>query len=66
MKGRVFDVFEPEQITKDTAVFFVHGGGWHSVSRSFCHEFMQELNDRGWLAAFEDFCLFLDGRLETF
>jgi acetyl esterase/lipase len=57
VKGRVFDVFEPENITKDTAVFFVHGGGWHSGSRSFCHEFMQELNNRGWLAASTDYRL---------
>ena len=57
VKGRVFDVFEPEKITKDTAVFFVHGGGWHGGSRSFCHEFMQELNNRGWLAASTDYRL---------
>ena len=57
VKGRVFDVFEPEEITKDTAVFFVHGGGWHGGSRSFCHEFMQELNNRGWLAVSTDYRL---------
>ena len=57
VKGRVFDVFEPAEITKDTAVFFVHGGGWHGGSRSFCHEFMQELNNRGWLAASTDYRL---------
>ena len=57
VKGRIFDVFEPEEITKDTAVFFVHGGGWHGGSRSFCHEFMQELNNRGWLAASTDYRL---------
>ena len=66
VKGRVFDVFEPERITKDTAVFFVHGGDWHAGSRSFCHEFMQELKRQAQLEAFEDFCLFLDGRLEMF
>ena len=32
--SRVFDVFEPEKITRNTVVFFVHGGGWTSVSRS--------------------------------
>ena len=57
VKERIFDVFEPEEITKDTAVFFVHGGGWHAGSRSFCHEFMQELNNRGWLAASTDYRL---------
>ena len=57
VKDRVFDVFEPEKITKDTAVFFVHGGGWHGGSRSYCHEFMQEINNRGWLAASTDYRL---------
>ena len=57
VKGRIFDIFEPERITKDTAVFFVHGGGWHGGSRTFCHEFMQELNNRGWLAASTDYRL---------
>jgi len=25
-KGRAFDAFEPETVTKDIALFFVHGG----------------------------------------
>ena len=57
VKGRVFDIFEPEQITRDTAVFFVHGGGWHAGSRSFAHEFMEKLNDRGYLTASTDYRL---------
>ena len=57
VKGRVFDVFEPEKITKDTAVFFVHGGGWHAGARAHYHELMQELNNRGWLTAATDYRL---------
>lgn len=57
VKGRVFDVFEPEKITKDLAVFFVHGGGWHAGARAHYHELMQELNNRGWLTASTDYRL---------
>ena len=57
VKGRVFDVFEPEKITKDIAVFFVHGGGWHGGARAHYHELMQELNNRGWLTAATDYRL---------
>lgn len=55
--GRVFDVFEPEKITKETTVLFIHGGGWRSGSRDRYHKFMQELNNRGWLTATADYRL---------
>ena len=54
VKDRVFDVFEPEEITKDVAVFFVHGGGWRGGSREGFHEIMDELNKRGFLCAATD------------
>ena len=57
VRGRVFDIFEPEHITRDTAVFFVHGGGWHAGTRAFCHEIMEALNERGWTAASADYRL---------
>lgn len=56
VKGRIFDLFEPEEITKDVAVFWVHGGGWRGGSREF-HEIMQELNERGYLVASTDYRL---------
>ena len=50
VKGRIFDVFEPEEITKDVAVFWVHGGGWRGGDRVF-HTIMEALNERGYLVA---------------
>lgn len=55
--GRAFDIFKPENITKDTAVFFVHGGGWNAGTRTSYHVLMQELNERGWLCASTDYRL---------
>ena len=26
--GRVMDIFMPEKVTREIALFFVHGGGW--------------------------------------
>ena len=51
VKGRVFDVFEPEEITKDTAVFFVHGGGWTGGVKERFHEIMQAYCERGFICA---------------
>ncbi|MBQ2741287.1 MAG: alpha/beta hydrolase fold domain-containing protein [Oscillospiraceae bacterium] len=56
VKGRIFDVFVPENVTKDIAVFFVHGGGWRGGGRDF-HEIMQALNQRGHIAASTDYRL---------
>ena len=43
VKGRIFDVFEPAEgvPVKDVAIFFVHGGGWHSGSRAGFYEIME-------------------------
>ncbi len=56
VKGRIFDVFEPEEITKDVAVFWVHGGGWRAGSREF-HTIMEALNERGYIVASTDYRL---------
>ena len=58
VKGRVFDVFVPEEITKDVAVLFVHGGGWRFGSRESFHEIMEALNNRGFVAASTDYRLY--------
>ena len=57
VKGRVFDVFEPEEITKDVALFIVHGGGWRGGTRTHFHEIMQALNERGYITASTDYRL---------
>lgn len=63
VKGRIFDVFEPEVPTKDIAVFWVHGGGWRSGSRDF-HEIMEALNERGYIVASTDYRLYAKDAFE--
>lgn len=63
VKGRIFDVFEPEEITKDVAVFWIHGGGWRGGGRDF-HEIMQELSDRGYIVASTDYRLYAKDAFE--
>ena len=58
--GRVFDVFEPETVTQDIALFFVHGGGWHAGSRTIFHKIMEAFNARGYLCASTDYRLNVD------
>ncbi len=60
VRGRVFDVFEPEEYTKDTAIFWVHGGGWHSGGRDF-YEIEQALCDRGYIVASTTYRLDVNG-----
>ena len=55
--GRVFDVFDPEGSPRDTAVFFVHGGGWTGGTRMIFHKIMEALNRRGYLTASADYRL---------
>jgi len=55
--GRVFDVFEPEEITKDVAVFLIHGGGWREGSRTEYHKLMEEFCNRGYIVASTDYRL---------
>ncbi|MBO4632014.1 MAG: alpha/beta hydrolase [Lentisphaeria bacterium] len=56
-EGRIFDVFEPEAITRETALFFVHGGGWSAGSRIKYHKIMEAFNERGYLCASTDYRL---------
>lgn len=57
VKGRVFDLHIPENVTKDTAVFIVHGGGWRAGSRTGFHEIMEALGNRGYIVASTDYRL---------
>ena len=56
-EGRVFDVFEPETITKDTAIFMVHGGGWRSGTRTVYHKLMEAFCNQGYIVASTDYRL---------
>ena len=55
--GRVFDVFEPKKITKDVAIFFVHGGGWRAGSRENYHKIMEAFVQKGYIVASTDYQL---------
>ena len=59
VNGRIFDLFEAAENvpTQDLAVFFVHGGGWHSGSRTGFHEIMEALGARGYITATTDYRL---------
>ena len=51
VKGRAFDVFQPEAVTKDIALFFVHGGGWRTGGKEGFHEIMAAFRDQGYIVA---------------
>lgn len=55
--GRAVDIFVPEQVTQDTALFFIHGGGWSSGSRTLYHRIMEKLNTLGYICASADYRL---------
>ena len=58
VRGRVFDVFYPERVTRSLAVFIVHGGGWTAGSRASFHKFMEIFSDMGYIVASTDYRLF--------
>ena len=62
--GRALDIFMPENCTQDTAVFFVHGGGWRADSRTKFHSIMQEFGKRGYITASADYRLNAPSALE--
>ncbi len=56
--GRIFDLFSPEEEAKhDTALFFIHGGGWHGGSRTGFHSIIEACIARGYEAATTDYRL---------
>ena len=64
VNGRVFDVFEPEEYTEDTALFIVHGGGWRAGSRESFHGIMEAFADRGYIVASTDYRLYAKDAFE--
>ena len=57
VEGRSFDIFEPDEVTRDTAIFMVHGGGWRSGTKTGFHKLMEALCDRGYIVASTDYRL---------
>ena len=56
-KGRIFDLFLPEETSRDTALFFVHGGGWAGGTRTEYHGIMERCNELGYICASTDYRL---------
>ena len=55
--GRVFDLFEPETVSKTVAIFIVHGGGWRHGSRTAFHKIMEAFCEQGFIVASADYRL---------
>ncbi len=55
ISGRIVDFFDPEDIYRDTALFFVHGGGWTGGSRQGFHNMMRKFNSEGIVFASTDY-----------
>ena len=56
--GRVYDIFLPDNIQHDTAIFFIHGGGWTGGSRTcYYTPIMETLAEKGYIVATTDYRL---------
>jgi acetyl esterase/lipase len=55
--GRVWDLFAPPHGDADAAIFFVHGGGWRSGTRSIFHPIIEPLVARNIVCASCDYRL---------
>jgi len=57
--GRALDIFEADPATskRDTALFFVHGGGWRAGQRQNMHLLMRGFNSRGFVCGATDYRL---------
>ena len=56
--GRVYDIFLPETVQHDTAIFLIHGGGWTAGSRISYHTpIMETLAEKGYIVASTDYRL---------
>jgi acetyl esterase/lipase len=56
-EGRVLDFFVPGEIRRETALFFVHGGGWRGGSRAIFRPIIRALLERGFVCGSTDYRL---------
>jgi acetyl esterase/lipase len=54
---RAVDIFVPGKITREVALFFVHGGGWQAGSRAGYHKILRAFNAEGYVCATTDYRL---------
>ena len=57
VEGRMLDIFRPESVGRDTALFFVHGGGWRGGARGAYHPLMLAFRQHGFISAATDYRL---------
>lgn len=57
VEGRALDIFLPTMQPADIALFFIHGGGWRSGSRSGFHSIMRAFTAKGFICASTDYRL---------
>ena len=55
--GRAVDFFLPGEVTRGTALFMVHGGGWRGGARGALHPLMRAFNREGYACAATDYRL---------
>lgn len=48
---RGVDIALPPVVSSDTALFYVHGGGWYASSRDIYHKHLAFFSDRGYVCA---------------
>ena len=57
-QGRIYDIFVPEKIQHDTAIFMIHGGGWKAGSRTEYHgPIIKKILEQGFIVATTDYRL---------
>ena len=54
---RSIDIFMPDEVTQDVAIFFVHGGGWFGGTKTCYHKIMQGFNEAGFICGSIDYRL---------
>ncbi|TNJ58758.1 alpha/beta hydrolase [Paenibacillus hemerocallicola] len=48
---RAVDVASPEGAARDTALFYIHGGGWHAGTRDTFHHHLEHFSAKGYWCA---------------
>ena len=55
--NRSIDIFMPDEVTRDVAIFCVHGGGWFNGSKTCYHKIMEGFNQAGFICGSVDYRL---------
>jgi acetyl esterase/lipase len=57
VNGRVLDIMMPDDVTRDVALFMVHGGGWRAGSRLNYHALARAFHAEGFICCATDYRL---------